>query len=118
MAPPVQSGILRHGRSDGLYGALFCRPHRGGVFGRGRYRDLDDPLSGRCRRETFADPRTCPLRQDEPRSRARGQLRFSSVLMLTGDSQIDADLRICADEKDLADFRVSAADRERLPPSP
>jgi hypothetical protein len=31
---------------DGLYGALLCRPHRRGIFGRGRYRDLDvDALS-------------------------------------------------------------------------
>jgi hypothetical protein len=32
--------------SDGLYGALLCRPHPRGIFGRDRYRDLDaDALS-------------------------------------------------------------------------
>jgi hypothetical protein len=33
-----------------------------------------------------------------------GHRRLASVVSLTDDSQIDADLRICADEKDRADF--------------
>jgi hypothetical protein len=48
--PP--DGIL--GEAPPPYWHGFFRPHRGGFFGRGRYRDLDDDrLTDRCRRETI-----------------------------------------------------------------
>jgi hypothetical protein len=38
---PCEQGV-----SDGFFRALLCRPHRRGIFGRDRYRDLDvDALS-------------------------------------------------------------------------
>ena len=57
---PCEQGV-----SDGFFRALLCRPHRRGIFGRDRYRDLDvDALSrapsrrrsGHCRRKKPPQP--------------------------------------------------------------
>src|SRR5207244_8192423 len=42
--------------------------------------------------------------ENEPDIRLRAKVADPSVLALTDDSQIGASLRVCADEKDRADF--------------
>jgi hypothetical protein len=46
ISPALGPYAVAQAVSDGLYGALLCRPHPRGIFGRDRYRDLDaDALS-------------------------------------------------------------------------